>query len=573
MRFCPRCGTRFLAGEPYCPHDGSQTTELPDEGPQVDPRLGTVVDGRYRIEKRIGEGGMGIVYLATHTVLGKRLALKVLRGEVARDADVVQRFITEAQSATSIGHENIIDISDFGRLPDGTVYFTMEYLDGEALTDMIKRGGSVPVREAVHIIRQISSALGAAHSRGIIHRDLKPDNIYLVKRGGAANFVKVLDFGIAKVGGASSKLTKTGMVFGTPHYMSPEQAAGQTVDQRTDVYALGVIMYEMFVGKVPFDADTFMGILTKHMFEPPIPPSQTQQGAGNRLGALEDITLKALQKKPELRQQSMADLVLELDPVAQGGNISVGVRGAGGVPPPDNLADALEPPSRTEMRLSAPQSPDGRAAPAKSKLPVLAIGAALLVLVGLIIGGVVVVLTKGDTDAETADLARQRAATALAAAQRLAGQTQHVGGQPLPLVMFDAGIGASTLIANGNVPLAPPNGAQPDAGVAALPPVAEQISLQTTPAGAEVYQGGALVGNTPMFLSKPSGATQLALEIRASGFRSQNVLVNATSPSILTVTLVRPTGGRPREGTPPNTNNANPNPNNVNGELADPWGT
>ena len=182
MRFCPRCGIRYVEGEPYCPNDGSPTQELPDEV-KVDSLLGTTVDGRYQIEKRIGEGGMGIVYLAKHAMLGKKLGLKVLRGEMARDPEVVQRFITEAQSATSIGHENIIDISDFGRLPDGTVYFVMEFLDGEALTDMIKRGGSVPVRDAVHIIRQIASALGAAHSRGIVHRDLKPDNIFLIKRG------------------------------------------------------------------------------------------------------------------------------------------------------------------------------------------------------------------------------------------------------------------------------------------------------------------------------------------------------------------------------------------------------
>src|SRR5262249_50721175 len=141
------------------------------------------VDGRYRIDERIGEGGMGVVYKAMHTALNKVIALKVLRGDMAKDAEVVQRFMQEAQSATSIGHENIIDISDFGRLKDGTVYFVMEYLNGTALSGLIKRGGSIPVREAVSILKQIASALGAAHTRGIVHRDLKPDNIYLIKRG------------------------------------------------------------------------------------------------------------------------------------------------------------------------------------------------------------------------------------------------------------------------------------------------------------------------------------------------------------------------------------------------------
>jgi serine/threonine-protein kinase len=253
----------------------------------------------------------------------------------------------EAQSATSIGHENIIDISDFGRLPDGTVYFVMEYLNGTALNGLIKRGGSIPVAQAVSILKQIASALGAAHQRGIVHRDLKPDNIYLVKRGEDDNFVKVLDFGIAKVGGASNKLTRTGMVFGTPHYMSPEQAAGQSVDARTDIYALGVIMYEMFTGRVPFDADTFMAVLTKHMFEKPSP--MTSPNAERQLGALEQITLRALEKKPENRYQTMHELIEDLDRFLGGGRLRP--RALTPATPSPALADALEPRSKSEMNL------------------------------------------------------------------------------------------------------------------------------------------------------------------------------------------------------------------------------
>ncbi|MBW2464204.1 MAG: serine/threonine protein kinase, partial [Deltaproteobacteria bacterium] len=261
MRYCPTCGARFSEEVGFCPTDGSPTAERKDVVEEQDPLLGRVIDGRYRIEKQIGEGGMGVVYLATHTVLGKKLALKILRGEMARDEETVKRFMQEAQAATSIGQQNIIDISDFGQLPDGTTYFVMEHLDGMPLTQLIRDGGSLPMADAIRIVRQIAAALGAAHQVGVVHRDLKPDNVFLIKRGGDPYFVKVLDFGIAKVGGASSKLTKTGMVFGTPHYMAPEQAAGQAVDRRTDVYALGVMMYEMFTGKVPFDADTFMAIL------------------------------------------------------------------------------------------------------------------------------------------------------------------------------------------------------------------------------------------------------------------------------------------------------------------------
>jgi serine/threonine-protein kinase len=605
MRFCPRCGTRFLAGEPFCPHDGSATQELPDE-PQVDALPGTVVDGRYRIDKRIGEGGMGIVYSATHAMLGKKLALKVLRGEVARDPDVVQRFITEAQSATSIGHENIIDISDFGRLPDRTVYFVMEYLDGEALTKLIRRGGSIPVREAVHIIRQIASALGAAHTRGIVHRDLKPDNIYLIKRGGAAtaNFVKVLDFGIAKVGGASSKLTKTGMVFGTPHYMSPEQAAGQTVDQRTDIYALGVIMYEMFVGKVPFDADTFMGILTKHMFEPPIPPSQASTG-GNRLGALEDITLKALQKKPEQRYQSMADLLADLDRVASGGQVAIGMQGGAAVP--DNLADALEPPSRTEMRLSTPSPPfvhrpmasstAAESEPRKRGVPLVLLGAAALLVVGVVVGGAAFLLARNGffggspqvaTSTPAGDTPPGAAAVAPSAftGASLPGMTtQPVAVVPAPVVPSPVGAVAmpnpppgSGLPIGAGGPIAPPTPIPP--ALVPQPPgaaPADLLWIESAPAGAEVYQGGALIGNTPLQHARPIGAVQVSLEVHAPGHRAQEVRLSAMSPPRLSVQLERTaTASAPR--TPRTTGGGStaprPNPRGDRGtsDLTDPWG-
>jgi tRNA A-37 threonylcarbamoyl transferase component Bud32 len=236
-----------------------------------DPYLGTTFDHRYKIEEVIGEGGMGVVYRARHKIIAKKVAVKVLRADMARDKEILERFLQEARAASSIGNAHIVDISDFGELPDGSTYIVMEFLEGKSIAAMFEGGKRMPVQRICHIAAQIADGLAAAHGRGIIHRDLKPDNIFLVKRGHQNHFVKVLDFGIAKVGGANSKLTKTGMVFGTPYYMSPEQAAGQTIDARTDIYALGIIMYEMFTGQVPFDGDTFMGILSKHMFEAPVP--------------------------------------------------------------------------------------------------------------------------------------------------------------------------------------------------------------------------------------------------------------------------------------------------------------
>lgn len=501
MRFCPRCGTRYGDEFAACPEDGTATAELPPE-PVTDPLLGIVVDNRYRIEKQIGEGGMGIVYAVTHIAIGKKLAMKVLRGEMARDQEVVQRFVQEAQSASSIGHENIIGISDFGRLPDESVYFVMEYLDGESLTAVIARGGSIPVAEATHIIRQIAGALGAAHARGIVHRDLKPDNIYLIRRGdGSTNFVKVLDFGIAKVGGASSKLTKAGMVFGTPHYMSPEQAAGQTVDHRTDIYALGVIMYEMFVGRVPFDADTFMGILTKHMFEPPKPLSEVV--SGSRLGALEDITMKALQKKPELRFQSMAELVTELERVSTGGNVRVGATRTEG------LADALEPMSRTEFRLS--MDPDAPRPKKKS---------------GLLIGILAAVVVLGGGGAA--------AMYAMSSGGHPATET------PAPPVVPAPNTPDQVSTAQ-DVPAPPP--------VPPAPPTIAMVTISSVPPAASVFINNALVGNTPATIPRPETGER-AVEVRAAGFVTQTVLVTAATPATLNVELVREAARTPRREEP-----------------------
>jgi serine/threonine-protein kinase len=291
---------------------------VPPPPSRVDPYVGTTIDGRYRIESVLGEGGMGIVYLARHKVIDKRVAIKVLRADMAREREITERFLQEAKAASSIGNPHIIDISDFGQLADGSTYFVMEFLDGKPLSKVLEESRPLPVTRLVDVAHQISDALAAAHQRSIVHRDLKPDNIFLIKRGPQQDFVKILDFGIAKVSsGATSKLTRAGSVFGTPHYMSPEQAAGAPVDSRTDIYALGVILYEMASGRVPFDADNFMGILTQHMYKAPVPiralvpPQDVPPG-------LEAIILKALSKKPEQRYATMEELAQDLDKLTRG---------------------------------------------------------------------------------------------------------------------------------------------------------------------------------------------------------------------------------------------------------------
>jgi len=288
-----------------------------------DPLLGATLEGRYKLESILGEGGMGVVYGGRHTVIGKRIAVKVLKNEYARDKEITSRFILEAQTASSIGHPNIVDISDFGTAPNGSTYFVMEFLEGQGLTDAMNEAvtgadGQVTFKPRIidaaricKIARQVCDGLGAAHAKEIVHRDLKPDNIFLLNLP-HPDFVKILDFGIAKVANsAAQKLTRAGSVFGTPQYMSPEQAAGGSLDHRSDIYSLGVIMYEMASGVLPFTDDTFMGILTAHMYRAPA-PVRARMNSGDCPASLEAVIQKCLSKRPENRYQSTAELADDL---------------------------------------------------------------------------------------------------------------------------------------------------------------------------------------------------------------------------------------------------------------------
>jgi serine/threonine protein kinase len=280
-----------------------------------DPLLNRVLSERYRILKKLGEGGMGVVYLAEHVVIEKKIALKILFPDLTRRSDLVQRFMQEAKSASRIGHENVIDITDFGQSPEGYVFIAMEYLVGQDLGQLLKASGPMPWPRVQPIVLQIVKALRAAHERGIVHRDMKPENVFVLPRDEGREFVKVLDFGIAKVLGLDEdapRLTRTGMIFGTPEYMSPEQAQGQQIDHRVDIYAVGCILYHMLTGDVPFRAESFMGILSKHMLEMPIAPSVRNPAIEPRVEALIN---RAMEKDPSKRFQTMGEFVEALVPL------------------------------------------------------------------------------------------------------------------------------------------------------------------------------------------------------------------------------------------------------------------
>ena len=292
----------------------------PQQGPpQPDLLIGQTI-GNYLVIQKLGEGGMGAVYLAEHPQIGKKVALKVLHSEFSANADVTKRFFNEARAVNDIGHPNIVDIIDYGVIQAGPgreqlVYFIMEYLAGGTLSQLIRTEAPLPPERAFGIAMQVADALAASHRTGIVHRDLKPDNIILQTRGRDRDIVKLLDFGIAKLSGdmQGSSRTRTGIVMGTPAYMSPEQCEGRgNVDFRTDVYALGIVLYEMLTGRVPFIGEGYGEILVQHLTQRPVPPSQFRMLPAH----VEVVVLKALEKRMEQRYPTMDEMMRAIaDPV------------------------------------------------------------------------------------------------------------------------------------------------------------------------------------------------------------------------------------------------------------------
>ncbi len=278
-----------------------------------DPMIGRVLHDRYRLLSMLGEGGMGVVYAAEHIHIKKKFAVKLLRKEIVGNDEAVARFKQEAYSASSINHKNIVEISDFGELEDGRIYLCMEYLNGVALNDLIHSERLTLARQ-LNILIQTAHGLAAAHKQGIVHRDMKPENVFITDVG-ATDTPKLLDFGIAKVSGqdGQNNLTRTGTIFGTPYYMAPEQALGQGVDQRVDIYAMGVIMYEMFSGSVPFEGESFMGILTQHITTPAEAVEvRAQRDQRDVPEEVRSIINTCMQKPPENRFQTMDELLTAL---------------------------------------------------------------------------------------------------------------------------------------------------------------------------------------------------------------------------------------------------------------------
>ncbi len=531
--------------------------------------------GNYVIRQLLGEGGMGQVYLAEHPQIGKRVALKVLHAELASNQEITTRFFHEAKAVNDIGHPNIVDILDFGRAPTSqgdVVYLVMELLTGSTLTSMIEQGPLDPLR-TTRIALQVAEALAASHDKGIVHRDLKPDNIMLVTRG-REETVKLLDFGIAKVTntGASTK-TRTGMVMGTPTYMSPEQCEGRgAVDHRTDIYALGIVLYEMLTGRVPFTGSGYGEILVKQMTEAPAPLSALRPGIPPHL---ELLVQKALQKRPEERFASMQEMAMALAQPEQYVEARGGLRGflptspIASAPPSAATvvlsATGTTPPHPTTLSQSAgqmaPVTPSMLTAPPatpvrRSKVPLAVMGvvsaaaiAAVIAVVGLRGGA------KDDTSTQAAAEPTEQAETPEPTAPQ---PTAPQPTTPQPTTPQPTAPQPTAPEPTTPEPATPePTKPEPTAPEVVTPPAPATVKLTigSKPAGASVYVAREAKPRceTPCDVEAPRQDRAETITVKLAGFSDVKRKVRLTADQTLDLELPKKSSGRPTSKPPKNT--------------------
>jgi serine/threonine-protein kinase len=351
VKICPVCATEYRDDVRFCPNDG-QT--LRSSGPTQD-LVGQVLADRYHIMKKLGEGGMGQVYLAEHVKMGRRSAIKVMNPSMVHDPDAVARFNREAANASRISDSHVCAIYDFGETPDGLIYLAMEFIEGEPLTELIRQEGALPVARAADIAIQVAAALQAAHDLGIVHRDLKPDNIMLTRSRDGADAVKVVDFGLAKaVGGegGGQQVTRTGFVVGTPEFMSPEQLSGDKLDGRSDVYSLGLVLFNMLTGTLPFPADSVQEAMIKRLTDEPAELIEVRPDLHFPSG-LQQTLDTALARTPVDRYQSAAKLAHDLASVTGLSRADAGAARPSTLTDADDKTELIEP-ARVRTRSRVP---------------------------------------------------------------------------------------------------------------------------------------------------------------------------------------------------------------------------
>ncbi len=453
--------------------------------------------GNYVIRSKLGEGGMGAVYLGEHPLIGKKVAVKILKQELGSNAEIVRRFFNEARAVNDIRHENIVDIVDFGKVPaenGGEIaYIIMEYLDGESLSSRLRSVG-LRVPEVVDVMRQCCSALAASHKKGIIHRDLKPENIFLCPRGGTRNFTKVLDFGIAKLtGDGHTSQTRTGSVMGTPYYMSPEQCEGRRqIDHRSDIYSLGVVMYELLTGQVPFPDEGFGAIIVAHLTRPVPLPRTVRPGVPPELEA---VVMRALEKDPAQRFQTMEELDAALgDPAWYGATVA----------------------QRASAQMATIMGDSGRGA---------AIGAS----------GPRPITTLSGAASELSQ------PVPLLPAERQAGSSAAMWAVLGLLAVGGAGGGAWYLRGASTTQSASAPAASTDHAAALVPAAPEKIQILFTsePSGAKVLRpDGTVIGSTPLKLTVDKDSSDFDVAIVLSGYQEQRRRVTPDGGKELQITLL-----------------------------------
>ena len=506
---------------------------------------GELFDRRYRIIKKLGEGGMGEVYAAEHTTLQKRVAIKLLRPEIVSNHEAVKRFRQEATSSSSIGHPNIIRIEDFADLPDGRIYLCMELLDGAPLNELLRPPHQLSPDRLLNVMIKTGHGLSAAHKKGIVHRDMKPENIFVTFQDGE-DVPKILDFGIAKVAGndGQNNLTRTGTIFGTPFYMAPEQALGQQVDGRADIYAMGVILYEVFSGSVPFRGESFMGILTQHITTEPEPVMQRAIAAGKVLPpGLDAVIARAMVKDPERRYQTMDELVQALVGVyrvAAGSGMSAYMEayqpprsqmmGAQHPPPPQTPpphgAVPTPPPMVVASSSNVFPAADSIAMPVHGKKSSAGVIFAIIAVLAVIGGGVAMFLVSQNKDKDKG------------------GATAGDPGDPPP-PPDDPGKKPAVVVDAAPVAVTPPDAAP----VAATPPDAAPVAVETPDAaparpaavsviidanasGAKIYEHGKLVDKAPALVKVTPGEPR-EFVIKAPRHKDETITVDGEEDKVI----------------------------------------
>jgi serine/threonine-protein kinase len=450
------------------------TPEIPSSI-DTDLAQGTVV-GEYVVDGKLGQGAFGTVYKASHPLIGKVVAIKVLARRYSVDPEMVSRFVAEARAVNQIRHRHIIDIFSFGKLPDGRQYYVMEYLDGEPMDALLERERKLPLPRLLPILRGIAKALDAAHAKQIAHRDLKPENVFLARDEGGV-FPKLLDFGIAKLMGAEPGMTaktRSGIAVGTPYYMSPEQARGKDLDHRTDVYSFGVLVYLALTGTYPFDGDDHISILMQHVTADPEAPSAR---APELPAGVDEIVLQLLQKDPAARPENVRTAVAALE------------RAAGLSPSLDSgpIAVRSQPVAVSAAPTSFVEAPKRRPR-AWVAIPVIA---------GLLVIGVGVLALVGGTHE----------------------QAKPIEPPPAPVVVHPA----------------PPPPAPVPARPAAPAPVTFEIS--GVPANSTVLVAGKVIGTAPGPVQLPQGTEAIVLVVQADGYQPRSTIVGPEHDQPLALTL------------------------------------